>query len=123
MRVLALTATAINETVTCMLEQLSMKDPTIIGANADRSNIKYIVWPKTIHRDLSKILADELLTEWTSVVKTVLFCRTLLNCAEIFASIKRILGTHINEPPGLPNIRLINLFTAASTSDMMRTKF
>ena len=89
MRVLALTATAIKETVTCIMEQLSMKDPTLIGANADRSNIKCIVWPKIIHRDPSKILADELLTERTSVVKAVLFCRTLLNCAEIFASIKR----------------------------------
>ena len=76
------------------------------------------------HRDLSKTLADELLTEWTRVVKTVLFCRTLLNCAEIYASIKRILGAYITEPPGLPNIIefwLRNLFNAASTPDM-RTK-
>ena len=123
-RVLALTATATKETVTCIMERLSMKDPAIIGANADHSNIKYIVWPKITQRDLSKILADELLRERTSVVKTVLFCRTLLSCAEIYASIKRILGMHITEPPGLPNIiefRLINLFTAASTPDM-RTK-
>ena len=92
-----LTATATKETVTCIMERLSMKDPAIIGTNADRSNIKCIVCPNITQRDLSKILADQLLREWTSIVKTVLFCRTLLSCAEIYASINRILDTHITD--------------------------
>ena len=124
MKVLALTATATKETVDCIMEQLSMKDPTIIGVNTDRSNIKYMICPRNTQRELSKMLADELLTERTRVVKTVLFCTTLLNCAEVYTSIKGFLGEHITEPPGLPNIiefQLINLFTAASTPEM-RTK-
>ena len=49
-KVLALTATATKETVTCTMKRLSMKDPTIIGANADHSNIKYTVCPKITQR-------------------------------------------------------------------------
>ena len=77
-----------------------MKDPTIIGVNTDRSNIKYMICPRITQRELSKMLADELLTERTRVVKTVLFCTTLLNCAEVYTSIKGFLGEHITEPPG-----------------------
>jgi len=53
--------------------------------------------------------------------KTVKFCQTLQDCAEIIASLKAKLGANITEPPGLPNIpelRLVTLFTAASTNEM-----
>lgn len=119
--VLALTATATKQTFTSAKEHLSMIDPVVIGLNADRTNIRYIVKPSITLQELSKILADELMSSRSKTPKTVLFCRTLKNCADIFTSIKLALGPYITDPPGLPNIlqlRLITLFTAASTSDM-----
>ena len=119
--VLALTATATCETVDCVIERLSMKNPNIIGDNADRSNIKYVVGPKISQRELCTSLAHELLDLRDKSPKTVLYCRTLLECAEVYALLKQCLGPNITEPPGLPNIlefRLINLFTAASTAEM-----
>ena len=44
-----------------------------------------------------------------------------MNCAVIYSNLKKTLGSNITEPPGLPNLvefRLINLFTAATTSRM-----
>lgn len=53
--------------------------------------------------------------------KTVVFCRTLKQCAEMCITMKK-LGIYITEPPGLPNnllqFRLIDVFTAASDVDM-----
>jgi len=98
-----------------------MIDPVVIGLNADRTNIRYIVKPSITLQELSKMLADELTSARSKAPKTVLFYRTLKNCADIFTSIKLALGLYITDPPGLPNIlqlRLITLFTAASTSDM-----
>jgi len=55
--------------------------------------------------------------------KTVIFCRTLQNCATFFATIKRLLGKNITDPPGaLYNghleCRLVEVFTAVSTPKM-----
>ena len=45
----------------------------------------------------------------------------MVDCGDIYQRIKNRFGSNITEPPGLPNIiefRLINLFTAASTTEM-----
>ena len=76
---------------------------------------------KISQAEICTSLADELLTLREKFPKTVLFCRTLLECGEIYGRLKRQLGENITEPPGLPNIiefRLINLFTAATTPEM-----
>ena len=119
--VMALTATATKDTMDCIIQRLSMKEPLVVGTNTGRSNIKYVVKPLVSQEELCSELAYELLKERTKCVKTVLFCCTLLDCGQIYAKLKRRLGKNITEPPGLPNIvefRLINLFTAASTADM-----
>ena len=119
--ILALTATATQQTVDCVIERLSMKDITVIGDNIDRSNIKYILGPKISQAEFCASLAEEVLSMRERFPKTVLFCRTLLACGEIYTGLKRRLGKNITEPPRLPNIidfRLINLFTAATTPEM-----
>jgi len=98
-----------------------MKEPAMIGANVGRENIKYIVKPHIKLTEFCRLLSTELLASRTSTPKTVVFCRTLLSCAEIYGNLKKILGSNITEPPGLPNLiefRVINLFTAASTPQM-----
>ena len=119
--VMALTATATNRTISVVTSHLAMDDPVIIGLNTDRSNIKYVVKPSEPIEQLSTTLADELILARTSMPKTVIFCRSLCECADIFTAIKKKLGPKITEPPGLLNIRqlwLVTLFTGASTPDM-----
>ena len=63
----------------------------------------------------------KLLKERAKFAKTVIFCRTLLDCGKIYGRIKRLLGRNVTEPSRLLNIIefcLINLFTAASTAEM-----
>ena len=87
--------TVTKDTAECIMECLSMKNPTFIGISIDHSNIKHIDFPWVTLEELSKILVDELLTECKGVVKIVLFCRTLLNCADIYRHIKGFLGKYI----------------------------
>ena len=119
--VMALTATATKQTVSVLTEHLAMCNPVTVGLSSNQPNIKYVVQPSKGLRELSSILADELVHARTKTLKTVVFCQTLCDCADLFSSIKAKLGLNITEPPGLPNIlemRLITLFTSATTADM-----
>ena len=70
--VMALTATATKQMVECVVERLCMKEPAIIEATVDRSNIKYFVKSKATQAELCTMLADKLLSLRENV-KTVLF--------------------------------------------------
>ena len=65
--VMALTATATNQTISIVTSRLAMDDPMIIGLNTDRSNIKYIVKPSESIKEISTALADELILTRTSM--------------------------------------------------------
>ena len=121
--VMALTATATSKIISVVTTQLAMDEPLIIGLNADRSNIKYVVRPLQTVDTLSTTLAYELVTEHTNMPKTVIFCHTLRDCADMFSALKQKLGPSITRPPGLPNIlqlRVMTLFNGASTSEMRK---
>ena len=73
MNIFELIATATKQMLDCVTERLCMKEPTLIGANVDRSNIKYSVGrSNTTQAELCKILADELINDQANTVKTVL---------------------------------------------------
>ena len=58
--VIALTATATQETFRCVKDRLSMKDVALIGMYPGRVNIKYIMKPSINVDELSSLLAAEL---------------------------------------------------------------
>jgi len=70
--------------------------------HSNRVNIKYIVKTGTKDEDLCSEIAGELKEQRVSVKKTVIFCRTVNKCAQIFLLILKALGPDITEPPGLP---------------------
>lgn len=97
-------------------------DPAIIGLPPDRPNIKYIIEECPNIPELCCQLTSELISKCTQMPKTVLFCRSLQNCANFFATLKRMLGKNLTEPPGIEarlQVRLVDVFTAVSTT-MMR---
>jgi len=113
-RILALTAAATKETLESVKTRLSLQDPAITGLPPDRINIKYIVKKCPAMRDLCHQLSDELTSKRSQTPKTVLFCRSLQHCANIFATIKRLLGKNVTEPPEAPpNLSncLVSVFT------------
>ena len=106
-----------------MTTHLAMDEPLVIGLNADRSNVKYVVKSNQTIDELSTTLASELIVAHPSMPKTVIFCRTLRECADMYTAFKQKLGPNITKPPGFPNIlqlRIITLFTGASTSELRK---
>ena len=79
-----------------------LQEPTIIGLQPDRMNIKYIIKECPSVKDLCHQLGDELKSKRLLAPKAVLFWCLLQHCASIFASVKRCLGKNITEPPGCP---------------------
>ena len=121
--VMALTATATSHTVSVVTTHLAMDEPLVVGLNADRSNVKYVVKPNQTIDELSTTLASELIVAQPSMPRTVIFCRTLHECADVYTAFKQKLGPNITKPPGLPNIlqlRITTLFTGASTSELRK---
>ena len=118
--ILALTATATKETLDIVTERLSLKNPAVIGLPPDRENIKFNVKVCASAADFSSVLADELMLKGREAPKTVVFCRTLQHCANLYTLIKRKMGKNLTDPPGKPNVlhtRLVDLFTGASTPE------
>ena len=115
---MALTATATKDTLDCVISRLGMENPVIIGLPPDRANVKLTVEPCPDVLTLCKALVKELMEKRVEATKTVIFCRTLKLCGELCITMKKMLGIHITEPPGLPDsllkFRLIDVFTAAS---------
>ena len=119
--ILALTATATQETLDVVTDRLSLKAPVVVGLQPDKDNIKYLVKQCPSLGDISSTLADELTKERSSMPKTVMFCRTLKHCADMYTALRRKLGQNITDPPGVPNalgVRVADLFTAASKPEM-----
>ena len=119
--VMALTATATRQTFDCVVERLSMHNAVVIGLPPNRQNIKYVLKPTIKKKEFAHVLAHELLTLRTLTPKTVVFCATVKQVADIFSFMNKELGIHITEPSNMPNIlpfRLLDMFTAGSTSVM-----
>ena len=99
-----------------------MKDVTLIGLHSTRPNIKYVVKPSIGADELASLLAAELVQLRIGTPKTVIFCRSLLQCVKLLASLKKHLKENITEPPGKPvtdiNHRLVDIFTSGSKSEM-----
>ena len=53
--------------------------------------------------NLCEMLARELLEKRTMATKTVVFCRSLNNCAKMCLILKKLLGKNITESPGIPD--------------------
>ena len=122
-KILALTATATRDTLDCVSHSLSLEDPKIIGLPPNRPNIKYVVERPTSIAEFSKKITDELLSKRIDMPKTVVFCRTLQNCATFFSCVKKTMGKNITDPPGalydgIVHFRLVDVFTAVSSPQM-----
>ena len=68
------------------------------------------------------LLSMELLEYHANTPKTVLLCRTLQACADLYRGIKKLVGVKITEPAELPmnliKFRLVDIFTAGSKTEM-----
>ena len=103
-RMVALTATATDETLDIVCGRLSMDNPVVVALPPYRDNITYQLHPKVDLDKFTTMLCSELNTKCQEFPKTIVYVRTYSNCIEMYTAIRSKLGTGITEPPGYPNI-------------------
>ncbi len=101
-QVMALTATATEETLSIVTKKLSMRKPTLIALSPFRVNIACKVHPKINIQEFADSLCSELLEKRTLFPKTVVYVRKFRDCEAIYDHLKKSLGLFITEPIGYP---------------------
>ena len=122
--ILALTATLTTTVFEVVKKRLSLNDPAVIGTSPNRANIKYHVEPKETIATLRGLLSDKLLAMRTKFPKTLVFFKTVAECAAMYKHIRRALGKYFTEPPKYPDyhqFRMVDMYTRP-TSEPMKKK-
>ena len=123
MHIIALTATATKVTLEVVKNRLSLKNPVIIGLPPSRDNTTFIKVEKLSTLDkFCQLLANEIQIYRTGFPKTIIFCQTYPDCANMYHQLKCILGEDFSDPPGYPSkfhqFRLIDMYNRSCTQDM-----
>jgi len=84
---MALTATATQATFEIIEEQLSLNNPVIVGISPNRPNIFLSVVPPMKLNCFAENVGDALKSERLNYPKTVIFCRSYQDCANLYASV------------------------------------
>jgi len=119
-KIMALTATASENTLRIAVKRLSLKDPVIIALSPYRENISYYVVPDVSMDTFTSSISDELITQQSNFPKTVVFVRSYKDCSCIYSMIKRKSGINFTAPPAFPDVsefRLVDMYTRVLTND------
>ena len=113
-KIMALTATASENTLRIAVKRLSLKNPVIIALSPYRENISYYVVPDVNMDTFTSSISDELITQQSNFPKTVVFVRSYKDCSCIYSMIKRKSGINFTAPPAFPDVsefRLVDMYT------------
>ena len=118
-RVMALTATATSSTRRAVVTLLKMVHPEIVSVSPNKTNIKYSVCRN--ERGLEETfspLVEELRQKRKRMDRTIIFCRTYDQCAQIYMFMVDRLGKEMMDPIGvcrdLAQFQLLDMFTACT---------
>lgn len=116
-KVMALTATATSQTRNIICQTLGMRNIHTISISPEKGNMIFAVEAlPNIHQELTH-LTEQLKVKRNLCPRTVIFCRTLQVCSQVYETIHQALGPDITEPPGAPNLsryRLMDMYTSVT---------
>ena len=115
--IMALTATVTVETQTAIINTLGMRDPIVIKKIPDKVNLSYAVTKSSHLHDKLEEMKVALQKKRCTFTRTIIFCRTLKDCAEIYDFFHSKLGKEVTEPVGAPNLaqyRLVDMYTSVT---------
>ena len=82
-----------------------------------KDNIKYCVSRFASMEENFGILAEQLKQKRTDLPRTIIYCRSMDDCATIYLYFQNYLKHNFTEPPGAPSLskyRLVELFTSCT---------
>ncbi len=125
-KIMALTATCTLETLQVVKDRLSMKNPNIIALCPQRPNIFYSTRPPADLDNLTSIIEHEFIEKGNKFMKTIIFCRSYKDCADLYITLRHKLGKHFTHPPNYPDFsefRMVELYTRVSTPEKREDDF
>ena len=123
MHILALTATATSDVLKVVKTRLVLDDPQVIGISPNRANIKYYIEPLPSITVLCDLMAENLSSLRTAFPKTLIFCRTIADCVQLYQTIRDKMGADFTEPQGYPDyhqFRLVDMYSRSSSDGMKK---
>ena len=112
---MALTATATRSLRTSVTSILGMHDPIVIAVLPCKVNIMYAVESCESLEQSFGPFVERLRNERTTMLRTIVYCRSYTDCADVYIYFRQNLGTMFTEPPGAPDIsrfRMVDMFTS-----------
>ena len=110
---MALTATVRRPLLNEVKKILGMKDAVVVALSPSRPNIKFEV---EVHSSLDEALqplVQGLKQLRTAYPKTIIYCRRLVDCGDVYLYFRDNLGVAFTEPtdaPDLPQFRLVDMY-------------
>lgn len=118
---MALTATATKCVKMDIIRILGMKNPIAVTASPSRSNIKYAVKSFQNFSEAFGGLLEGLRAKREAFPMTILYCRRLIDCGELYLHFRDNLGANFTEPvnaPDLPQFRLVDMYHSSTEDDV-----
>ena len=119
---MALTATATQQTRSKIITKLCMEHPFIMSISPHKKNIVYIVGNKTSVEEFVNDLASSLRVLRKEMPKTVVFCWRYEECSKMYRLFRHYLGDNFTEPPGISHriasVRLVDMYTKCQEKDV-----
>ena len=122
---MALTATATRASRRSICRTLGMKQVVVIAESPNKTNIRYEVRKKTASlEEAFAPLVEEVQQKRTNMERVIIFGQTYEDCTHTYMFFRSKLGKEMSDPVGVPNLpeyRLVDMFTACTTTDVKNT--
>jgi ATP-dependent DNA helicase RecQ len=115
--IMALTATDSLTLRLKLADIIGMKNPTTVVLSPCKLNLSYQVLPFTSIEDNFTPMLENLRNLRKSFPRTIIYCRTMDHCANLYIFFQNHLGTDFTEPPNAPSLskfRLVEMFTSCT---------
>ena len=118
---MALTATASNTLLSHVIRDTGMIDPVIIQVSPVKDNLCYGALEVSSIDDFMP-LVQLLKKERLSFNRTIIYCKKLLDCGQLFQLFKSVLNEELSEPIGapflLPQYRMVDCYTKCTEDEI-----
>lgn len=118
---MALTATATRKLLKCVEGTLGMSEPVIISISPCKANIMYALGTyKSIKETFSPLL-ERLRSERQLMPRTIVYCHTYNQCADLYLYFRTSLGGEVTEPPFTSELNrygMVNMFLGCTPDNV-----
>ncbi len=120
---MALTATAPFALRSELSIIIGMKTPITIVIPPNKDNVRYCLSSYESLEANFKMIADGLIKHQAEYPRTIVYCRSMEDCANLYLFFEKELGPYFTEPVGAPSLsrfRIVEMFTSCTDDSIKK---